>query len=449
MLSWHAEGCRDGESEVIVASSIVRYRIEVQPLSSRDRVMQRFMSAFLLVTAAAIANADDWPAWRGELGTGLSDESEAPLKWSERENIKWRATLPGPGNSTPVVWEDRVFLTQATDEGKQRSLMCFDRATGQIIWQKHVHYERLEATHNTNPQCSASPVTDGEIVVAWHGSAGLFAYDVSGQELWKVDLGEFQHIWGWASSPMIYEDLVILNAGPGLRAFIVAVDKRTGKEVWRREPVEAVSEKVDQFYGSWSTPVLHEENGRTVLLVSLPHTLHAMDPRSGEELWTCDGLGDLVYASPIVGYGIVVAMSGYGGPSLAVRTGGTGDVTTTHRLWRNEARKLNPQRVGSGVVVGEHLYILNEPGIAWCMELMTGEVVWEHRLGKTWSSMCFAAGRLYVVDMEGTTYVLEPTPEECRVLAQNPVDELTRGSLAFSDGEIFLRTYETLYCIGN
>jgi outer membrane protein assembly factor BamB len=297
-------------------------------------------------------------------------------------------------------------------------------------------------------------VTDGERVIVWHGSAGLYAYDLDGKELWKVDLGEFKHIWGNASSPVLHGDSVILNAGPGERSFLIALDKRTGEELWRNDlqPPAGESERPQPsrrgWSGSWSTPVLTEIEGRTQLILSLPHELVAFDPADGKRLWWCDGLTQLVYTSPLVGPEVIVAMSGYGGAAIAVRTEGlgemTGNVTETHRLWRHER---NPQRVGSGTLVGEHLYILHDTGVAWCLDTKTGEKAWEARLSGTWTSMVHAAGRLYVIATNGTTYVLEPTPAECKTLAENKLGETTRASLAFSDGRIFIRTYKHLYCI--
>jgi outer membrane protein assembly factor BamB len=431
-----------------ISSLAERHPTAPLPAPSRSVCMKHF-AALLVFCLAVSTSATDWPAWRGPHGDGASEQTGVPVRWSKTENIKWRTPLPGPGNSTPIVWNDRVFLTQATENGRRRSLICFDRESGKPRWEQTIVYEEKELTHNTNPHGASSPVTDGEIVVVWHGSAGLFAYDLDGQELWRVNLGKFEHIWGYASSPVLFENLVILNAGPGLRAFLVALDKRTGNEVWRRDVPEAVSETVEQYRGSWSTPVLSKEpQGRMTLLVSLPQRLHALDPKNGQEIWVCDGLGELVYTSPVAKDDIVVTMSGYHGPSMAVRTGGDGDVTATHRLWQHEERRLNPQRVGSGVIVGGHLYILHDSGIAWCMEIETGKIAWEQRLAPSWSSMCHVDGRLYVAAMNGTTFVVEPDPTECKVIAWNSLGEMTRASLAFSNGDVFIRTYEALYCIG-
>jgi outer membrane protein assembly factor BamB len=395
------------------------------------------------------ALADNWPAWRGPAGTGIAAEKNVPLRWSPTENVKWKVELPGPGNSTPIVWEEQVFLTCANEGGKERGLYAYDRQTGNLKWSQVVPYDKPETTHDTNPACSASPVTDGEQVIAWHGSAGVYAYDLQGKELWHRDLGSFEHIWGNAASPVIYKQMVLLSCGPGLNTFLIALDKASGEELWRVTPPEATSEKLDEFRGSWSTPVLHAGENSDEFLLSLPNRLVAFDPTTGAENWSCQGLSKLAYTSPLVGEGVAVAMSGYHGPALAVKTGGKGNVTETHRLWLH-TEKI-PQRIGSGVIVAGHIYMLNESGVVWCLDLKSGEMKWEERLGtrggKSWSSISYVDGRLYVLNMGGETIVFEPNPEKLVVLAENPLGELTRSSLAFSNGQVFVRTYKHLWCI--
>lgn len=404
---------------------------------------------FCVFSAVQSVSAGEWPAWRGPNGNGVANEKNVPLKWSSKENVKWKTPLPGPGNSTPIVWGERVFVSCAKDEGLARGLLCFRRTDGQLLWEQYVPFEKKEVTHGTNPQCSSSPTTDGERVYVWHGSAGLFAYDLEGKLVWSKDLGEFPHFWGNASSPVLYKNLLILNAGPGLSAFLVAVDKKTGNDAWRREFPDMKSEKIDEYRGSWSTPLLHTSGSKTVLLVSLPLTFYALDPEKGDEIWTCRGLSKLIYTSPLANDEVAVAMSGFHGPALALKMGGMGDVTDSHRLWLHD--KQNPQRVGSGVIVGDHIFIYNEAGIAWCLDLKSGEKKWEQRVGgSSWSSMCHVDGRLYVVAQDGKTFVLEPNPNECKVLAENALaGETTRGSLAFSNGQIFIRSHKHLYCIEN
>ncbi len=407
----------------------------------------RLACSFALCALAVPLQAADWLAWRGPLGTGHSEEQSLPLTWSNTENVKWKVPLDGEGNSSPIVVGGKVFLTHAPKGSSVRGLRCYDRSTGELVWKHEVEYAGKDPSHNTNPQCASSPVSDGQRLIAWYGSAGLVCYDLDGKVLWQKDLGKVEHIWGYGSSPAIHENLVILNFGPGLNAFVAAFDKQSGDEIWRKTFPEQTSKEVGEFRGSWSTPVVATIGGRTLLLLSLPSKLYACDPKTGEEIWSCGGLANnLVYTSPLVAGDVVVAMCGYGGPAIAVRAGGTGDVTETHKLWTHPR---NSQRVGSGVVVAGLLYILNENGTFWCLDPQTGERNWETmRLGgRSWSSMTHAAGRLYVSNEAGTTFVLEPSTTEFKLLAENKLDELIRATPAFSDGQIFIRTYKHLYCI--
>jgi outer membrane protein assembly factor BamB len=268
-------------------------------------------------------------------------------------------------------------------------------------------------------------------------------------QLWKRDLGKFDHMWGNAASPVLYKDLVILNCGPGKRCFLLAMDKKTGADVWKvhepggrdgyREPA------------SWSTPVVVNVRGADQLVMSWGPAVKVYRPLTGELMWTCRGLGKdvdhLTYTSPLATPEVVVAMSGYGGAYLAVRMGGRGDVTGTRRLWR---RPGAPQRIGSGVIVGDHVYVGNSgPGTFQCIELKTGKTLWTERLGDAcWGSILHAGGRLYVTDVKGETFVVTAKPT-FELLARNPLREETLASLAASHGEIFVRTYQHLWCIGN
>jgi len=401
----------------------------------------------LLVSATAAALAEDWPRFRGPEGTGISREREVPLKWAAAENVRWKAPLPGPGMSSPIVWGGRVFLTQALDrEGTQRALLCFDRHTGRLLWQRAVEHREKESTYDGEPHfCSATPATDGQRVVAFFASAGLLCTDMNGRVLWRKDLGRCEQIWGTASSPILHKDLVILNFGPGPRTFLIALDKRTGQERWRVAKPGTFGEKPSEWMGSWATPVAARIRGREELIMMWPDAVESHDPATGRTLWTCRGLGRLSYTSPLVTPEVVVAFSGFGGPALAVRTGGSGDVTETHRLWREEK---STQRIGSGVIVDGHAYIVNENGTAQCIDWKSGRTLWTERAtGRTWSSIVHAAGRLYVTDQQGETTVLAAKPV-LEVLARNPLGERTQASIAVSDGELFIRTYAHLWCIG-
>jgi outer membrane protein assembly factor BamB len=412
------------------------------------------VSAILLLCATGgFLAAADWPAWRGTAQNGVTQETGLPETWSNTENVAWKAPLPGPGNSTPVIHGDRVFVTCASDKGAVRSVLCFDRATGNELWRRDTKFAGQEATHETNPYCSASPVTDGRRVLAWHGSAGVVAYTVDGQPLWHRDLGPFRHIWGNGSSPVLHDETLILNLGPGPESRLAALDAATGKTRWENDLAEAKGKSPEEWKGSWSTPVLHYQTAAPAemwtIVLSLPGYVAGFDPSDGKEIWRCRGLGDLVYTNPVVGNGVIVAMSGYQGPAIGMRLpalGQRGDLTDTHRLWREEKPQ---QRVGSGVIAGDHFYIVNDPGVAQCIELKTGKTAWRKRAaGSTWSSSVLSGDRIYVTDQAGQTVVFRATPTDLEVLHRNDLGETTRASPAVSDGQVFIRTHRNLYCIG-
>ena len=414
--------------------------------------MVRFLPAVaMLVAMCGPISATNWPGFRGPTGDGVSLEKKLPLHWSATENVRWKTPLPEGGNSSPIVWGNRVFLTQAVDKGSRRFVMCFDRTDGKLLWQRETPYLEKESTHADNPYCSATPVTDGTRVIASLGSAGMICYDFSGKELWRKDLGKLEHIWGNASSPILYGNSCILWCSPGPRQFLLAVDKSTGQTVWEiKEPGGMKGDDKDSqsWAGSWSTPIIVKAGDHDELILCVPEKVRGLDPLTGKELWSCGGLSKLVYTSPVHADGVVVAMSGFHGPALAVRTGGKGDVTPTHRLWRHTDKI--PQRIVSPVIVGERVYILNEEGMAQSFELKTGkEVGQKERLStdRSWGSFVVGAGRLYVTNLAGETLVLKPDPP-FEVIAKNKIGERVLSSCAVSDGEIFIRSYQHLWCLG-
>ncbi|MFQ5732350.1 MAG: PQQ-binding-like beta-propeller repeat protein [Planctomycetaceae bacterium] len=395
-----------------------------------------------------------WPAFRGPAGNGISTAKNVPLHWAPNKNVKWRAELPGPGNSSPVVAGKRVFLTCAQDGGRRRSLFCFDRATGKRLWVKTVTFDKVMPTHKTNPYCASTPLVVGKRIVVWHGSAGLYCYDVDGKELWSRDLGEFRHMWGYASSPIFYKDRVILNCGPGKRTFLTAVKLTTGKTLWKTdEPLRGDGERNEnrKYSGSWSTPVIARRGGKDRVLCSLTTRVNAYDPDTGAIVATCDGLrgkkGDLAYSSPIIAGNICVVFGGYNGPSFGFKLGGKGNITEENRLWRNEP---NPQSIGSGVFVGKHIYVPDAgPGTLRCIEPKTGKRLWRQRMpgGGSWGSILSAGGRLYVTNQKGNTIVFAPNPNRYEELAVNTLGEPSNSTPAIADGQVFLRTSKALYCI--
>jgi outer membrane protein assembly factor BamB len=415
----------------------------------------------VLVLSACPAPAANWPEWRGPGGVGISSEKEAPLKWSATENVRWKIPLPDRGNSTPIVWGSRIFLTQPLEKEHRRTLLCVDRGTGNILWQQGPVYAEKEKSHPTNPPGSASPVTDGECVIAAFGSAGVYCYDLNGKELWHRDLGKISHEWGYASSPVIHGDLCIVYHGPSEKSALIALDKKTGATKWElAEPMNQPIKRTDGFagneakgiVGTFSTPIIVRAGGRDELVMSYPERVEAFDPKTGKSLWRCGGLNPLIYSSPIFGEGVVVAMGGFLGSSVAVKAGGQGDVTDTHRLWQVERTK---NRLGSGVIHQGHVYILNTPGVAECIDLKTGKVIWEERVpsagpkSESWSSMTLAGDKIYILNQSGDTVVLRAAPK-FEVLGLNAIgNELTNASTVVADGEILIRTHKHLWCIGS
>ena len=420
--------------------------------------MNRYAIGWTLavLTLSARCRADDWPFFRGPDRDGKSAENKLPLEWGREKNIVWRAKLPGPGNSSPVVSNGKVFVTCAEDKkGVGRSLYCFDRASGKQLWVKTVTWDQADISHATNPYCASSPATDGQRVVAWHGSAGLYCYDLTGKELWKHDLGIIRHIWGYASSPIIHGDRVYLNCGPGTRSFVVALDKITGQLLWQTdEPGGAPDKDADhpQWLGSWSTGLVTKVDGQEQLLVFQPLHVNAYDLQSGKILWTCGGAGLLAYTDVVVGDvegvgKIGIAMAGFSGKAIGFKLGGSGDMTATHRLWQSTAAP--PQRIGSGIILGKHLFLVNEPGVE-CIEAATGKSVWKQNIAgqNFWASLVFGGGRLYATSQQGKTFVFAPDPAGFKLQATNDLQEHINATPAISDGQLFIRAWEALYCIG-
>ncbi len=399
-------------------------------------------AALTLLLTSALCAAADWPAWRGPTGQGFCEEKNVPLKWGPKENIKWKVELAHPGNSTPIVLGNRIFLTQANKGGSVRSLICLARADGKKVWQKDVAFDKKERAYNPDWYANASPITDGERVVVCYGSAGVYCYGLDGKELWKRDdLGAWEHNFGNGASPVIYRDTVIQWCGPNEkkgRNFLLAMEKKTGKTVWEHEEKE----------GSWGTPIIAKVGGKDQMLLGVGPYLKGFDPAKGKELWHCGGLRSYVYTTALTDGEYAVGMSGYGRSAIGVKLGGEGDITRD-RLWLHPAPAN--QRVGSGMLIGGYVYIIDEDGSARCYDVKTGEDKWKGGKllrGKTWGSMVHADGRLYVMMHDGSTRVYKADPKQ-EVLAINTLGPGvgTYSSPAISNGEIFLRTFKHLYCV--
>jgi outer membrane protein assembly factor BamB len=396
--------------------------------------------------------AENWPQWRGPTLNGASGEKDLPVHWGRDENIAWKLSLPAWSGATPIIWGDRIFLNVA--ENEDLSLWCLDRARGTVLWKKHLAGGNFKI--NKQNMSSPSPVTDGTNVYAMTGIGIIKGFDFSGNELWARDIqkdyGRFGLNWGYASSPLLFEDALYIEVLHGMKtrdpSYLLRIDKKTGKTVWRVErPTDAVRESPDAY----TTPALLRYGDKVEIVVSGGDCVTGHDPATGKEIWRGNGFNPQkdpayrVIASPVVSDGVIYAPTRVR-PLQAFRAGGHGDITHTHLLWASQ----NGPDVPTPVTDGTYLYIVNDRGIVWCLDAKTGKEIWgPQRIRKaTYSaSPVLADGKIYITDEDGVTTVFKAGPK-FELLAENNMDDYTLSSVAISGGQIFLRTSQFLYCIG-
>ena len=395
--------------------------------------------------------ADNWPNWRGPTRDGVTTEA-VPLEWDTETNVTWKLEMPEWTGSTPAIWEELIFLNVA--EGDTLELWCLDRNTGQPIWQRFLSDgNRRQRKQNMS---SPSPVTDGEHVWVMTGTGILRAFDFDGNEVWmrdiQADYGQFGLNWGYASSPLLYEGALYVQVLHGMRtddpSYVLRINATDGETVWRQErPTEAQRESPD----SYTTPALLIYDGITEIVITGGDAVTGHDPETGQELWRADGLNPTrnrayrIVASPIISDDLIIAPTRVR-PLLVLQAGGRGDVLGSHVLWEAE----NGPDVPTPVTDGQYLYIVNDQGIVYVHELRTGALVYGRqrlRPGTYSASPLIANGRIYVTNESGLTSVFRTGPE-FELLAENPLDDYTLSSPAVSDGQIFIRTTQYLYAIG-
>ena len=383
-----------------------------------------------------------WPGWRGPSAQGHVVGSGYPDTWSDTENVLWKVAVPGRGNSSPIVWGERLFLTTAREGGQTLSILCYRRSDGTLLWETPVPHQGVERVHRKNSRASATPVTDGRRVYASFGSQGLVAVDFDGKVVWQRPLGDLANYHGSAGSPILYQDTVILyqdHAGP---SFVAAFDTKTGETRWRTERKATIG---------WGTPIVINARGRDELIVSSEDEVNAYDPGTGTPLWTAQGNTFEVIPTPSVGHGLVFCSSGRAGPTLAIRPGGKGDVTDTHVAWQTV--KGSPF-IPSTIVVGEQLYMVNDmSSVVTSYEAKTGKLMFQGRLGKPRKESFSASpvtvdGKVFFTNDSGETFVLRAGPE-LEILHVNQLNAPTLASPALVDGRWYFRTDRELLCIGN
>ena len=407
------------------------------------RVLPSCLAPLIIAIAYHSASADDgnWPRWRGPNQDGHTAETSLPVQWSA-DNIVWKTELPGIGQSSPIIWGDRIFLTSALENGQERLVFAVDRTSGKLLWKQSAWKGTPEPSHNMNGWASSTCATDGEVVVAFFGKGGLHAYTVEGQHLWSRDLGQFAGPWGTAACPILVDDLVIQNCDADTDAQLIAVGKRDGKDVWRTKRRD---------HRGWSTPIVIDSGKRRELVLNGHEGVQAYDPATGSELWFCKSLtGRGEPTVTPVGDLLAVVNGLKGGEIYGVRPGGAGDVTATHMPWHT--RRTGGRDCPSPIAIGNYILVCDMAGIAACYDAKNGRVLWSERLpGKYSASPIAAGGNAYLLNESGKTLVLEPGPT-LKIVAESDLpagrSEIFRASLTPCRGQLFARSTSVLYCIG-
>ncbi|HEY3039468.1 MAG TPA: PQQ-binding-like beta-propeller repeat protein [Pyrinomonadaceae bacterium] len=413
------------------------------------RIAQLFAVAILLTS---VIHAENWPQWRGPNLNGVSGEKNLPWRWTAEENITWKLALPSWSGSTPIIWNDRIFLNVA--DGNDLYLWSVDRAKGDLVWKRLLGSGNVKMRKQN--MSSPSPVTDGKSVFVMTGTGILKGFDFDGKELWARDIqkdyGAFGLNWGYASSPLLHDDSLYVQVLHGMKtddpSYILRIDKKTGKTQWK---VERSTAAIRESPDAYTTPGLLRYGKTVEIVITGGDCVTGHDPATGRELWRANGLNPdndpsyRIVASPVIFNDIIYAPTRVR-PLLALKAGGRGDITTSHLLWST----ANGPDVPTPVTDGKYFYIVNDRGIVWCLDAKTGtEIYGPQRIksGTYSSSPVLADDKIYVTSEDGLTTVVKAGPK-FEVLAENAFNDYCLSSPAISNGQIFIRTAQHLYCIG-
>ena len=400
-------------------------------------------SVLALLFLTVSGNTEDWPGWRGPRADGTVKETGFPLVWSGTEHVKWKTDLPATGHSSPIVCKGKVFVAGCIESEKKRVLYCLDRSNGKILWQKCAVVTDLEKKHGENSWASSTPAADGERVYITffdNPQIRVYCYDFEGNLLWESNPGEFHSVHGFCSPPMLYNNLVLVNGDQDAKAFIVALDKFTGKEIWRTDRPNRTR--------SYCPPVVIETPEKKQLVLTGSKCVASYDPDTGKQNWLIDGPTEQFVSSMVYHDGILLLTAGF--PQhwvMAINPTGSGNVTKTHVLW---AKKNEGGYVPSPVASNGKLFLVEDGGMASCWDVKTGKQLWKERLsGKGHHASAIAAdGRIYFTADDGMTFVLNAS-DQFEVLAKNPLGDRVFASPAFSNGEIFIHSAKAVWCLSD
>lgn len=396
----------------------------------------------LVLLCSSYCHAENWPCWRGLRGDGTCLETSVPTHWTGTENVLWKTAIPGKGHSSPIVWENRIFVTSAVKDTNQRLLMCLDRLTGKILWQREVLNAPPERKHSLNSYASSTPVTDGEkVYVSFLDRDKMFvaAYDFDGNVVWQQRPGVFSSVHGYCSSPVLWKDMVIINGDHDGPAYIVALNRKDGKTIWKTPRPNRTR--------SYCVPIIRTIDDRNQMILSGSKCVASYDPDTGKQHWIIDGPTQQYVASIVYNGDLLFMTCGF--PDLfiqAIRPDGVGNITNTHVVWQKDR---DCSYVPSPIVTGPYFIVVDDKGVLSCFEAKTGKRFWRERLGRRHSASILSAnGLVYILSDRGTMTIIKPG-EKFQVVAENELGEETNASPAVSNGNLFLRGDKHLYCIGS
>lgn len=407
------------------------------------RVLQTAVICGFLSVAVS---AGEWRGFRGPGGQGYSTETGLPTTWTDTKNVEWKAELPGPGASSPITLGEKVYLTCYSGYGHgtegssvddlRLHLVCFNRADGSKLWSKEIMPKQPESNGvRDHGYAGPTPVTDGQAIYVFFGKSGVFRFTLDGKQVWNADVGTRTHGWGCGTSPVLYKDLVIVNASVESGS-LYGINKKDGSIAWKSSGMRS----------SWNTPHLVDVDNRQELVVSVQGKILAYDPGTGESLWSCRGVQDYVCPSIVSSNGVVYAIGGRNSKCFAVRAGGKGEVSDTHLLWEAKAGS----NVASPVVHDGHLYWVSDRNrVAYCLDLKDGSIVYSERFkGQPYASAVFGDGKIYIVTRFDGIFVLAAKPE-FEILAHNKLTDRGRfnASPVISDKQLLIRSDSFLYSI--
>jgi outer membrane protein assembly factor BamB len=390
----------------------------------------------------SVLQAQNWPGWRGPNGDGTSIETNLPVKWDSKTNVLWKSPVPGVGYSSPIVWKDKLFITTALTDSREKVLLCYNCKNGELLWQKTVLITTLEKKHENNSYASGTPVTDGTMIYLSFldgKDVVVVAFDFKGKQIWLKRPGTFSSPHGYSCSPVLYKDKVIINGDSQGDSFVAALSKADGRIIWR------ISH--DKPAHSFSTPIFRQMAGKMQMIFCGNKEIASYNPDDGTKYWFVSGPSEDFCSSPVYNKksGLVLVSSAWPVRILVgIKPDGEGDVTKSHMVWQS---RKGAYYVPSPVCTDDYLFSTMTDGLVHCIEAATGNVLWVENMGMQYSSPVLANGLVYMPNDEGVITVIKPGPK-FEYVAKNSIGEKMFASPAISNGKIYLRGYQHLFCIG-